>query len=85
MINKSFSYDRKKTDRLGKLFSSIDFTVKENYTADNYRNNKKAIAGKLHIGNSEYEVNVNELNRIAETVHNALEVLHKKYRTGLMR
>lgn len=84
MINKSFAYDRKKTERLGQVFSSIDFSLNENYTADNFKNNRKAVAGTFYIGNSKHNVNVHELNRIIETAQSALDVLNKKYRTGLM-
>ena len=85
MINKSFSYERKKVDRMGRYFPTIDFALNEHVNSENYSNKKTTIVGKFHIGNSEFDVNLNEIDRIIETAEAVKTILHRKYRTGLIR
>jgi len=84
-LNQTHSYNRKITDRLGKYFSTIDFTFNENITADSYiHKSKHSIVGSVDIGHNTYDINLHELEQLKSTIDRALEVLERKYRTGLM-
>ena len=82
-INAKYGYDSKKIARFGKLFPTIDFSINESLSADNYRTrDSKSIVGEFQIGGKSYNVTFQELRRILETAESALEVVHKSYKIG---
>lgn len=84
-VNHRFGYDKKKIQRMGKLFPTIDFERNESLYADKHRTrDKAAIIGKFLIGGKEFKVTHQELRRIAETAEAGLEVTNKAYRLGSM-
>ena len=50
-----------------------------------FENNEKPVVGKLHIGNSRFDVTYQELDQIARTMHAAKEVVNRKFKMGMMR
>lgn len=70
----------------GKLFPTIDFEISDTLTAEVFRQQgKKATVGSFKIGGKEFQVNLEELDRIIETATNASQVVNKAYRIGRFR
>jgi len=67
-INGRFGIDEKKVKRLGKNYSSIDFDLKENLTAEAYvTKGDYTPVGELIIANKYFPVTIKELEKIEQT------------------
>ena len=83
-VNQKFSMNPEKTIRFGKLFHTIDVNLDENLHSEGIKKlNKDTTVGCFEIGNSSFNITVNELERIVETSNKAIEVFYKKYQLGL--
>ena len=83
-VNNSFGYDKKRTQKLGKFYNSIDFEVKSDYSTEEFSNNpNKPVVGTFEIGNKRFPLTFSELNLIEQTVRDAKEVVNKGYALGI--
>ena len=83
-INNSFGFDKKRTQKLGKFYNSIDFEIKSDYSVDEFRDNpNKPVVGSFEIGNKRFPLTFSELNLIEQTVREAKEAVNKGYSLGL--
>ena len=79
-INGRFGIDEKKVKRLGKNYSSIDFDLKENLTAEAYvTKGDYTPVGEFTIANKYFPV-----TKIEQTAKEARSALVQAYRLGLM-
>tara|TARA_Y100000389_G_C17404848_1_gene487473 strand:- start:216 stop:479 length:264 start_codon:yes stop_codon:yes gene_type:complete len=84
-VNHRHGYDRSKVEKMGKMYSTIDFERNDNYLSENYRNRDKAApCGVFMIGGKEFRVSVHELRKISETASAGAEVVEKAYKLGLL-
>jgi|TARA_R110001592_G_scaffold119027_5_gene321802 hypothetical protein len=84
-INGRFGIDEKKVKRLGKNYSSIDFDLKENLTAEAYvTKGDYTPVGEFTIANKYFPVTIKELEKIEQTAKEARSALVQAYRLGLM-
>lgn len=83
-VNNSFGYDKKRTQKLGKFYNSIDFEVKSDYNTEEFSNNpNKPVVGTFEIGNKQFPLTFSELNLIEQTVRDAKEAVNKGYALGI--
>jgi hypothetical protein len=84
-VNQRFSINPEKTQRLGKVFHTIDFEKTETYADSDYINkSKSAVCGTFFIDGKEFKLTYHELKRIQETANSALDNLNKIYKLGGM-
>jgi hypothetical protein len=84
-VNNSFAYDKKRVERLGKLYSTIDFNVNQKISADLFKSvPEKPIVGQLEIGGKSFDVTYQEIDAIQNTLEEAKRCIESKYRLGLM-
>ncbi len=77
------AHDTKKTRHLGKLWSTIDFELKERVNPDDFKYSKmKPVIGKIEIGNRSFDVTYSELNQLMRTCSAAMDQAEKAYRLG---
>ena len=77
---------KKKVQRFGKLYSSIDFDGSDNLTAEQfYTRNDYQVVGEFCIGKQKYPITFKELDRIEETCKEAKSALQRAYQIGLLR
>ncbi len=83
-VNNSFGYDKKRTQKLGKFYNSIDFEVKSDYSIEEFSNNpNKPVVGTFEIGNKRFSLTFSELNLIEQTMRDAKEAVNKGYALGI--
>lgn len=83
MINQSTSMDERRTKHLGRLFRTIDFEFSETVNVDTIAKFKgDTPIGTFHIGGKEYQITLNEIRHIAETMERAENVFVQRYRFG---
>lgn len=84
-VNNRYAIDEKRVKRFGKLYSSIDFDISDNLTAEQYftKNDYQPI-GKFFIGKNSFEVTFKELEKIQETVYEARQAMERAYQIGLL-
>ena len=83
-VNNSFGFDAKRTEKLGKFYNSIDFEIKSDYIANEFRDNpNKPVVGTFEIGNKRFPLTFSELNLIEQTVRDAKDAVNKGYSLGL--
>ena len=84
-VNNAYAYDKKRSRRMGKLYSTIDFNVNEKISADLFaRVPEKPIVGQLEIGGKSFNVTYQEIDAIISTMQDAKRAIESKYRLGLM-
>jgi hypothetical protein len=84
-INNRFGIDENRVKRFGKNYSSIDFDIKENLSAEEfYTKGDYMPVGKFVIGDRQIPVTVKELEKIEQTAREAQSALRQAYRLGLM-
>ncbi len=84
-VNNAFAYDKKRSKRMGRLYSTIDFNVNEKISADLFaRVPEKPIVGQLEIGGKSFNVTYQEIDAIISTMQDAKRAVESKYRLGLM-
>ena len=82
-INLTSAHDKKKTRHLGKLWSTIDFELKESVNATDFKYAKmKPVIGKIEIGGRSFDVTYSELNQLMRTCSAAMDTAEKAYRMG---
>jgi hypothetical protein len=85
-VNSRYAISEKKVQRLGKLYSSIDFDVSENITAEQFKTkNDYQVVGNFLIGRQKFPITFKEIERIEETLHEAKNALHRSYQLGLLQ
>jgi len=84
-VNSRFAIDEKRVKRFGKLYSSIDFDLSNNLTAEQYiTKNEYQVIGKFCIANKSFDVTFKELERIEETCKEARSAMERAYQIGLL-
>lgn len=81
-VNLKHAINEEKTKVFGKLFHTIDFEVESTSEQILMQRKMDTFAGKFQIGNHEYLVTLEELDRIIETCQTAKTVFLQKYRFG---
>lgn len=82
-LNLTAAMDEKKLKHLGKNYTSIDFEIKENVNATEFKFSKmKPIIGTFVIGNKRVDVTYSELNQIMHTAGAAMQACDSAYRAG---
>ena len=84
-VNNAFAYDKKRSQRMGKLYNTIDFNVNDKISADLFKTvPEKPIVGELEIGGKSFKVTYQELDAMMSTLNEAKRAVESKYRLGLM-
>ena len=84
-VNNAFAYDKKRTKRMGKLYSTIDFNVNDKISTDLFKTvPEKPIVGELEIGGKSFKVTYQEIDAMMSTLQEAKRTIESKYRLGLM-
>jgi len=84
-VNNAFAYDKKRSQRMGKLYNTIDFNVNDKISADLLAKvPEKPIVGELEIGGKSFKVTYQELDAMMSTLNEAKRAVESKYRLGLM-
>ena len=84
-VNNAFAYDKKRSKRMGKLYSTIDFNVNDKISADLFaRVPEKPIVGDLEIGGKSFKVTYQEIDAMISTLQDAKRAVESKYRLALM-
>jgi hypothetical protein len=85
-LNQSFGVSEKgKTNKLGKLYWSIDFEMNDGLTEKDFRNEDNPVIGELILGDKKISLTFSECNRIMETLHDAKHTHHQIYKLGLFK
>ena len=84
-VNNAFAYDKKRTNRMGKLYSTIDFNVNDKISGDLFAKvPEKPIVGQLEIGGKSFKMTYQEIDAVISTMQEAKRAVDMKYRLGCM-
>ena len=84
-VNNAFGYDKKRANRMGKLYSTIDFNINDKISSTLFSSvPEKPIVGELEIGGKSFKVTYQEIDAIMSTLQEAKRAVESKYRLGLM-
>ena len=84
-VNNAHAYDKKRVDRLGKLYSTIDFNINDTISGDLFKSvPEKPIVGQLEIGGKTFDVTYQEIDAIQSTLHEAKRAIEQRYRSGML-
>jgi len=82
-LNQTAAIDPERVKHLGKNYATIDFEIKDQVNADEFKYSKmKPIVGTFVIGNKRVEVTFSELNHIMSTAGAAMNQCDMAYRMG---
>ena len=82
-VNQRYAIDKKRTQRYGSLWHTIDFELKDHISVDRYKQNPNQIPiGDFIIGGKRFTVTSAELKYIAETATDAAETFIKAVKLG---
>lgn len=82
-LNQTHGMNPEKTKHYGPLFGSIDFEMNESLSGAVIRQRRgDTTIGSLKISGHSYNVTMNELERIIETLQSARDVFYKSYTLG---
>jgi len=82
-LNMTAGIDHKKVDHLGKNWATIDFEIKDQVSATEFKYSKmKPVVGTFVIGSRRVDVTYSELNQIMLTAGNAMQQCDGAYRMG---
>jgi len=84
-VNQSFGIDeksKKRFEKLGKNYNSIDFEISDSLTESNI-NTKTNPIGKLIVGNQRVELTYSECNKIISTLSDAQLIIKQKQKLGI--
>jgi len=73
---------KKKQNRFGKNYSSIDFGMSDSINEFNYKDKSLPI-GSLKVGNKEIELTSHECNKIISTLENAVLIHDRRIKLGI--
>lgn len=82
MINQSIAMDEKKTRHLGKLFNTIDFEFIDTNLQMIEKFQGDTPIGNFLIGGKEFQITLNEVEQIENTMKMAKTIFAQKYRLG---
>ena len=84
-VNNAFAYDKKRSRKMGKLYSTIDFNVNDKISGELFASvPEKPIVGELEIGGKSFKMTYQEINAVISTMQDAKRAVEMKYRLGLM-
>ena len=84
-VNNAFAYNKKQVDRLGKLYSTIDFNINDTISGDLFKPvSEKPIVGQLEIGGKAFDVTYQEIDAIQTTLQEAKRAIEQRYRSGML-
>ena len=82
-VNLTAAHDKKKTRHLGKLWSTIDFELKEHVNPNDFKYAKmKPVIGKIQIGGRSFDITYSELNQLSRTCDAAMQQAEQAYKMG---
>jgi hypothetical protein len=64
--------------------NSIDFEINENFKSADFKNSTNKNVGELIINNQRFQMSQSDLDYLSDTCNRASEIIHKKYKLGLM-
>lgn len=82
MLNQSFAMSEQKTRRFGKLFNTIDFETTPTSVDIIEKFKSDTPVGTFYIGGKEFQVTLEEIEQIENTMKQAKTVFFQKYRLG---
>ena len=84
-VNNAFAYDKKRSRRMGKLYSTIDFNVNDKVSSDLFAKvPEKPIVGEFEIGGKSFKMTFQEIDAVISTMQDAKRAVEARYRVGLM-
>jgi hypothetical protein len=84
-VNNAFAYDKKRSKRMGKLYSTIDFNVNDKVSSDLFAKvPEKPIVGEFEIGGKSFKMTFQEIDAVISTMQDAKRAVEARYRVGLM-
>lgn len=84
-VNNAFAYDKKRSNRMGKLYSTIDFNVNDKISGELFsKMPEKPIVGELEIGGKSFKMTYQEIDAVISTLQDAKRAVEMKYRLGRM-
>ena len=84
-VNNAYAYDKKRSRKMGKLYSTIDFNVSDKISGDLFsRVPEKPIVGELEIGGKSFKMTYQEIDAVISTLQDAKRAVEMKYRLGRM-
>jgi hypothetical protein len=84
-VNNAYAYDKKRSRRMGKLYSTIDFNVNDKISGELFASvPEKPIVGELEIGGKSFKMTYQEIDAVISTLQDAKRAVEMKYRLGRM-
>ena len=84
-VNNAFAYDKKRSKRMGRLYSTIDFNVNDKVSSDLFAKvPEKPIVGEFEIGGKSFKMTFQEIDAVISTMQDAKRAVEARYRVGLM-
>ena len=84
-VNNAYAYDKKRSRRMGRLYSTIDFNVNDKISGELFASvPEKPIVGELEIGGKSFKMTYQEIDAIISTLQDAKRSVEMKYRLGRM-
>ena len=84
-VNNTAQWNQEKIKNRGKLYGSIDFEVNETVSQQIFEKVElKPVVGTLEIGQKRFNMTMQELDLLAETIDAAKKVVMMRYRMGMM-
>jgi len=85
-INNTAQWDKKRADRNGKLYGTIDFDINEKLSQTIFEKVElKPVVGTLEIGQKRFDMTYQEMDLLTETIAEAKKVIQMRYKMGMMR
>jgi hypothetical protein len=84
-VNNAYAYDKKRSRRMGRLYSTIDFNVNDKISGELFASvPEKPIVGELEIGGKSFKMTYQEIDAVISTLQDAKRAVEMKYRLGRM-
>ena len=84
-VNNAYAYDKKRSRRMGRLYSTIDFNVNDKISGELFASvPEKPIVGELEIGGKSFIMTYQEIDAVISTLQDAKRAIEMKYRLGRM-
>jgi hypothetical protein len=84
-VNNAYAYDKKRSRKMGKLYSTIDFNVNDKISGELFASvPEKPIVGELEIGGKSFKMTYQEIDAVISTLQDAKRAVEMKYRLGRM-
>lgn len=84
-MNQIYGMYEKKTRHRGKLFNTIDVELNESFSNEKFvRTDSSTPVGTFFIGERHFDITLDEVRQIRDTMQQTLDTVEKKYKLGLL-